>query len=71
MGEDDLFEIFPDMDLDGDHDIVDFLILDEINNEIQRELDECNAVRSSFSMGDGDIDEYSEIDPDNYETEEE
>ena len=38
MGEDDLFDIFPDMDLDGDHDLIDFLILDEIENEIQKAI---------------------------------
>lgn len=70
MGEDDLFDICSDMDLDGDHDIVDFLILDEIDNEIQRELDERNAVRSPFSREDCDIDEYSEIDPGDFDTEE-
>ena len=33
---DDFFDIFPDMDLDGDHDMVDFLIWDEIENRINQ-----------------------------------
>ncbi len=34
MGEDDIFDLFSDMDLDGDHDIADFLILSVPNNLI-------------------------------------
>ena len=44
MGEDDLFDIFPDMDLDGDHDLIDFLILDDIENELMRRAGEFYAT---------------------------
>ena len=37
---DDFFDIIPDMDFDGDHDIVDFLILDEPVSH----LDSANAA---------------------------
>ena len=72
MGEDDLFDIFPDMDLDGDHDIVDFLILDEIDNEIQREIESAEAKKTSLDTNEDDDDIYIEygIDRDDYDTRE-
>ena len=71
-GADDFFDIFPDIDGDGDHDIVDFLILDEIDNEIQREIEVSESRTASFDI-DEDNDkfllEYG-IDRDDYVTRE-
>ena len=71
-GDDDFFDIFPDIDGDGDHDIVDFLILDEIDKEIQREI-EAGEVRATSIDVDEDDDEilleYG-IDRDDYLTRE-
>ena len=71
-GDDDFFDIFPDIDGDGDHDIVDFLILDEIDKEIQREI-EAGEVRATSIDIDEDDDEilleYG-IDRDDYLTRE-
>ena len=36
----DPFELFPDMDGDGDHDVVDFLIMDDILREEEEENDD-------------------------------
>ena len=52
FGDDDFFDIIPDIDHDGDHDIVDFLVLDEIDNEIQREIEESDAHPSSVDTDD-------------------
>lgn len=73
MFDDDFFDLFPDMDMDGDHDIVDFFICDEIDAEIQREIDESDAAFSSSSLftEDRDIDYDSDIDPYDFDTEEE
>ena len=49
---DDFFDIFRDMDLDGDHDMVDFLILDEIENRIQQEIEERDVRPSSLDTDD-------------------
>lgn len=64
-GDDDFFDIFPDIDADGDHDIADFLILDGINKEIQREVDEGEAEASSVDDGEDDL-EY--VDTEDYES---
>lgn len=72
FGGDDFFDIFPDMDGDGDNDIVDFLILDEIDNEIQREIEAGEARTTSFDIDEDDDDillEYG-IDRDDYLTRE-
>lgn len=73
-GDDDFFDIFPDIDGDGDHDIVDFLILDEIDREIQREIEAEKARTTSFDIDEDDEDddillEYG-IDRDDYDTRE-
>ena len=71
-GDDDFFGIFPDIDGDGDHDIVDFLILDEIDNEIQREIEAGESITASFNLDEDDDDillEYG-IDRDDYVTRE-
>ena len=71
-GDDDFFAIFPDVDGDGDHDIVDFLILDEIDNEIQREIEAGEARTPSFDIDEDDDEillEYG-IDRDDYLTRE-
>lgn len=71
-GEDDFFDIFPDIDGDGDHDIVDFLILDEIDNEIQREIEAGESRTASFDVDEDDDDillNYG-IDRDDYVTRE-
>ena len=71
-GDDDFFGIFPDIDGDGDHDIVDFLILDEIDNEIQREIEAGESRTASFNLDEDDDDillEYG-IDRDDYVTRE-
>lgn len=71
-GDDDFFGIFPDIDGDGDHDIVDFLILDEIDNEIQREIEAGESRTASFILDEDDDDillEYG-IDRDDYVTRE-
>jgi len=71
-GDDDFFGIFPDIDGDGDHDIVDFLILDEIDNEIQREIEAGEARTPSFDIDEDDDEillEYG-IDRDDYLTRE-
>ena len=76
MGEDDFFDIFPDMDLDGDHDIVDFLILDEIDNEIQREIESAETKNTSFDSDEDDENDDDDIlldygiDRDDYDTRE-
>lgn len=44
-GDDDLFDFVPDIDGDGDHDLLDFLIMDDILQEEERETE-----------GDGDFD---------------
>jgi len=70
FGDDDDFDFIPDMDGDGDHDIVDFLILDEIDNEIQREIEAGEARTTSFDIDEDDDDillEYG-IDRDDYLT---
>ena len=72
FGDDDIFDLFPDIDGDGDHDIVDFLILDEIDNEIQRELEAGESRTASFNLDEDDDDillEYG-IDRDDYVTRE-
>ena len=72
FGGDDLFDIFPDIDCDGDHDIVDFLILDEIDNEIQREIEAGEARTATFDLDEDDDDillDYG-IDRDDYDTRE-
>lgn len=53
---DDFFDIIPDMDFDGDHDIVDFLILNEIHDEIQREIENSDTRHPSADT-DGEEDE--------------
>lgn len=74
-GDDDFFDIFPDIDGDGDHDIVDFLILDEIDNEIQREIEAGEARTATFDLDEDDDDDddilldYG-IDRDDYDTRE-
>ena len=73
MGEDDLFDIFPDMDLDGDHDLIDFLILDDIENEIQKEIEENSSHHINVNLDDLDDDDiYIEygIDREDYATRE-
>lgn len=70
--DDDFFDIFPDIDGDGDHDIVDFLILDEIDNKIQREIEASESRTTSFDIDEDDDDillEYG-IDRDDYDTRE-
>ena len=72
MREDSFFDIFPDMDADGDHDIVDFFILDEIDNEMQREIEERDS-KTSFADSDDEDDEIFleyDIDRDDYPTKE-
>ena len=72
FGDDDIFDLFPDIDGDGDHDIVDFLILDEIDNEIQREIEAGESRTASFNLDEDDDDillEYG-IDRDDYVTRE-
>ena len=74
MGEDDLFDIFPDMDMDGDHDLIDFLILDDIENEIQKEIEGKRSHHISINLDDLDDDDiYIEygIDREDYATREE
>ena len=71
FGDDDFFGMFPDMDGDGDKDIVDVLILDEIDNEIQKEIDDRHSSRSSSYAEDWDVDSDSDIDPEDFDTEEE
>ena len=71
FGDDDFFGIFPDMDGDGDKDIVDALIVDEIDNEIQKEIDDRHSSPSPSYTEDWDVDSDSDIDPEDYETEEE
>ena len=71
FGDDDFFGIFPDMDGDGDKDIVDVLILDEIDNEIQKEIDDRHSSRSSSYTEDWDVDSDSDIDPEDFDIEEE
>lgn len=70
---DDFFDIIPDMDFDGDHDIVDFLILHEIHNRIQREIEKSDARHPSVDTDDEEDEdvlfEYG-IDRDDYLTEE-
>lgn len=84
-GDDDgLFGIFPDIDLDGDHDIMDVLILEDI---MELEKQESDNYRSSYDDDDDDDDnddnddddwrdnvedgtEYL-LDPDDYDTEDE
>ena len=70
---DDFFGIFPDMDLDGDHDMVDFLIWDEIENRIQQEIEERDVRPSSLDTDDEEDEtvlfEYG-IDREDYLTEE-
>lgn len=75
-GDDDFFDIFPDIDGDGDHDIVDFLILDEIDNEIQREIEAGEARTAAFDSDENDEDDDDDIlldygiDRDDYDTRE-
>ena len=72
FGDDDIFDLFPDIDGDGDHDIVDFLILDEIDNEIQREIEADESRTASFDLDEDDDEillEYG-IDRDDYVTRE-
>ena len=74
MGEDDLFDILPDMDMDGDHDLIDFLILDDIENEIQKEIEGKRSHHISINLDDLDDDDiYIEygIDREDYATREE
>ena len=71
MFDDDMFGVFPDMDGDGDKDIVDVLILDDIDNEIQKEIDDRHSSRSSSFTDDWDIDFDSDVDPEDFDTEEE
>ena len=73
MGEDDLFDIFPDMDMDGDQDLIDFLILDDIENEIQKEIEGNRSHHISINLDDLDDDDiYIEygIDREDYATRE-
>ena len=68
--DDDIFDIFPDMDLDGDHDLVDALILDDILTEEENLSNERSATtRSTFrvlSSEEEDIFIEYGIDPDDY-----
>ncbi len=68
--DDDIFGIFPDMDLDGDHDLVDALILDDILTEEENLTNERSATtRSTFrvlSSEEEDIFIEYGIDPDDY-----
>ena len=65
-GDDDLFEFLPDIDGDGDHDLLDFLIMDDILQEEERETDGGRAFdfeEDEDEDFDGD-DENDEIDDD-------
>lgn len=75
-GDDDFFDIIPDIDGDGDHDMVDFLILDEIDNEMQREIEAGESKTVSTEIDDDDDDDDAilpdhGIDRDDYDTREE
>ena len=68
MPEDSFFDIFPDMDADGDHDIVDFFIWDEMLREIEE-----RDSKTSFADSDDEDDEIFleyDIDRDDYPTKE-
>lgn len=83
-GDDDgLFGIFPDIDLDGDHDIMDVLILEDI---MELEKQESDNYRSSYDDDDDDDDDDNDdddwrdnvedgteylLDPDDYDNEDE
>ena len=56
-GDDDFWRIFPDMDGDGDHDMVDFLILNEIEDEIQREIEARESRSTAFDIDEEDDDD--------------
>lgn len=61
MGEDSLFDLFPDMDMDGDRDVIDFLLFDEMENEIQREIDEQDKRVSGYSFDDDNEDDLADL----------
>lgn len=72
--DDDIFGIFPDMDFDGDHDLIDALILDDILTE-----EAGTSVKSSRSSLVDDDDNWRDdvedgteylLDPSDYDTEE-
>ncbi len=44
MFDDDLFGFVPDIDGDGDHDLLHFLILESILEEEEKELEACCGV---------------------------
>lgn len=78
FGGDDDFDFIPDMDGDGDHDLMDFMILDTILSEDEKlEEDEDDDILSSLDSSDDDWrDEHDEgyefdVDPNDYDTEDE
>lgn len=69
-GDDDLFDFVPDMDLDGDHDLVDALIFEDILHEEEKLTTEKHRVTlEKFHVKSADEEdiffEYG-IDPDDY-----
>ena len=77
FGDDD-FDFIPDMDGDGDHDMIDFMILDTILSEDEkREEEEDDDILSTSDVDDDDWrDEHDEgyefdVDPYDYDTEDE
>lgn len=43
-GDDDLFDFVPDIDGDGDHDLLDFLIMDDILQEEEKETEGVSVI---------------------------
>ncbi len=75
FGDDDLFDFVPDLDCDGDNDFVDYMIMEEIEREIEGETEDDD--RSSFTSADDDWREEVEdgtdyfLDPEDYDSEDE
>ena len=66
MFDDELFGFVPDIDGDGDHDLLDFLILDSILEDEERELEAGNGIDDDEDNDDifGRIDHIDDWDND-------
>ena len=75
FGGDD-FDFIPDMDGDGDHDIMDVIILDTILSEDEKREEDDEDIFASSDLEDDWRDEHDEgyeydVDPEDYDTEDE
>ena len=65
--DDDLFDLVPDIDGDGDNDLIDYLIVDDILQEEEAENDpEYNPIDDEEDIFDDDEDIFDDEDEQEY-----